>query len=507
MNTLRGFLGLLALAGLVACGGGGGGAPGFTGAADYQIEGIAATGAAMIGATISVNDSKRTSYSCPEKTGTDGKYSCAVSGKAVPPLLMTAQIGSDDSTSLKSPVLDATPGKKSTVHITPLSNALIQIDWAYLSADGRTSSEITNRIKDRKKQITDALSNVIAEAVDADKANSFDFLTDSSFAANTGTGMDRLLDNISVKNVSSNSSETKFEIALKNTTDKSTLGSADTDLTNTTKKVTTKNTTDIQYFNPATPSRVKADFVGGYTVNVTFYSNNGDGSFDPPETKTVTFTVASDYVITCSTEPLTGCTGSLTYDNNVATFTVTKTSGTNSTTVKGSIDNFFKVTATVSSKDTTSNDSTTGNIVGRKNKSTRTNSLQDFAAAYNISVPSLVYRDAGTGAIVTTSDSTKYPLSVSGTVSIGNDGKVISCSIGGFNKCTGGLVLKHNEANGALFTISANNAANTSNTSSATLWGTFTGTVDTTKKVSGTVNARIKDSYKFSGDFTGSTSQ
>jgi len=101
MNTLRGFLGLLALAGLVACGGGGGGTPGVTGTADYQIEGIAATGAAMIGATISVKDSKGTSYSCPDKTGTDGKYSCAVSSKAVPPLLMTAQIGSDDSTASK----------------------------------------------------------------------------------------------------------------------------------------------------------------------------------------------------------------------------------------------------------------------------------------------------------------------------------------------------------------------------------------------------------------------
>ncbi len=499
MITLRLIFGVLTLLALAACGGGGGGG---TGSADYQLEGVAATGAAMVGATISVNDTKGNSYSCANKTGTDGKYSCAVSGKAVPPLLMTAQIGNDDSTSLKSPVLDATPGKTSRVHITPLSNALIQIDWTYLSADGRTATEMTNRLKDRKKQITDALTKVIEEAVGADKVNSFDFLTDSSFAASTGTGMDRLLDNISVKNVSSNSSETKFEIALKNTNDNATFGS--TEATTVTKSVTIKSTTEIKGVNPVKPPRVKADFVGGYTVNVTFYSNNGDGSFDPPETKTVKFTVAEDYAITCSTDPLTGCTGSLAYDNNVATFTVTNTNGTSSTTLKGSVDNFFKVTATVSSKDTSTNDSTTGNIVGWKNKSTRTNSLQDFAGTYNISVPSLVYRDADKGAIVATSDSTKYPTSVSGTVSIGNDGKVSSCSIGGFTNCTGGLVLKHNEDNGALFTISANNAANPNNTSSATLWGTFTGSVDnTTKKASGTVNARIKDSYKFSGDFTG----
>jgi len=410
---------------------------------------------------------------------------------------MSAQIGSDDSTSLKSPVLDATPGKTSRVHITPLSNALIQIDWAYLSADGRTSSEITTRVKDWKKQITDALSNLITEA--GLTSASFDFLTDSSFAANTGAGMDRLLDNISVKNVSSNSSETKIEIALKNTTDKAALASTDTDLTNTIKKVTSKNTNDIQSVNPPTPTRVKANFVGDYTVNVTFYSNNGDGSFVPPETKTVKFTVADDYVITCSTEPLTGCTGSLAYDNNVATFTVTKTSGTSSTTLKGSVDNFFKVTATVSSKDTSNNNSTTGNIVGWKNKSSRSNSLQDFAGTYNINVPSLVYRDADKGAIVTTSDSTKYPSSVSGTVSIGSDGKVSSCSIGGFKNCTGGLVLKHKDLSGALFVISAKD-----NSDSTALWGTFTGSVATDKNVTGAVNARIKDSYKFSGDFTGS---
>ena len=505
MITFRRIFGVLTLLALAACGGGGGGAPGGTGTADYQIEGVAATGAAMVGATISVQDSKGTSYSCANKTGTDGRYSCRVSAKAVPPFVLTAQIGTDDSTALNSVVLEPAAGKTATAHITPLSNALLQIDLVYLNANGTTPAQAIQRVKDRKKQITDALSNVITEAGLA--STNFDFLTDSSFAANTGAGMDRVLDNISVKNTSISSSTTTVEIALKNNPDaneKATLDS--TEETTVKKTVTTKSSTEIQSANPAKLTRNQSEFQGTYTVNTTFYStdvdSNGVSTFFPPETKTATFKVANDNTITC-TGDLTSCSGSLTIDkNNVATFTITK----DNTSLSGSIDNSFKVTATLSSNKTIDgiNKTTSGNTVGWKNKSTRTNSLQDFAGTYNISVPSLVYRDADKGAIVATSDSTKYPTSVSGTVSIGNDGKVSSCSIGGFTNCTGGLVLKHNEDNGALFTISANNAANPNNTSSATLWGTFTGSVDnTTKKASGTVNARIKDSYKFSGDFTG----
>ena len=289
MITLRRIFGVLTLLALAACGGGGGGTPGGTGTADYQIEGVAATGAAMVGATISVKDSKGTSYSCANKTGTDGRYSCRVSGKAVPPFVLTAQIGTDDSTALNSVVLEPTAGKTATAHITPLSNALLQIDLVYLNANDTTPAKAIQRVKDRKQQITDALSNVITEA-GLTSAN-FDFLTDSSFAANTGAGMDRVLDNISVKNTSTSSSTTTVEIALKNTTDKATLSSTDTDLTNTAKKVTSKDSNAIQIVNPVKPTRSQSDFQGTYTVNTTFYSNNGDGSFVPPQTKTGTFTV------------------------------------------------------------------------------------------------------------------------------------------------------------------------------------------------------------------------
>ena len=497
MITLRRIFGVLTLLAVAACGGAGGG--GGTGTADYQIEGVAATGAAMVGATISVNDSKGNSYSCANKTGTDGKYSCAVSGKAVPPLLMTAQIGNDDSTSHKSPVLDATPGKTSRVHITPLSNALIQIDWTYLSANGRTATEMTNRLKARKQQITAALGNVITEA--GLSTDSFDFLTDSSFAANTGQGMDRLLDNISVKNVSSDSNETKFEIALKNTNDKATLGS--TEATTVTKNVTPNtNVTQITSANPKADSKTKDSFVGSYTVNITFYSTDVDSkgvsTFFPPETKTVTFTVDTTYKITC-TDNLADCSGTLAYDNNVATITITK----GNTTLSGSIDNFFKVTATLSSKETTDgiNKTTSGNVVGWKNKSNPTKPLSYFSGTYTITVPNVVYRNGNTGIIKTPDDRTLFPASVSGSITIGTDGKVTACDFGAknFNVCTGGLVLKHKDNGGALFVISAKDQA-----SSPTLWGTFAGSVNDNYQVSGTVNATIKNIYKFSGDFTGS---
>ena len=502
MITLRRIFGVLTLLVLAACGGGGGGG-GSSATADYQIEGVAATGAAMVGATISVEDSKGKSYNCVNKTGTDGKYSCTVSGSAVPPFLLKAQIGTDDSTALNSVVIEATAGKTATAHITPLSNALLQIDLAYLNADSTTPAQAIQRVKDRKKQITDALSNVITEA--GLTSASFDFLTDSSFAANTGAGMDRLLDNISVKNTSTSSSTTTVEIALKNTTDKATLSSTDTDLTNTAKKVTSKDSNAIQIVNPVKPTRSQSDFQGTYTVNTTFYSNNGDGSFVPPQTKTAIFKVASDYTITC-TDTLAGCSGSLTFDkNNVPTFTIKN----GNTTLSGSIDSSFKVTATLNSQSTNADktvNTSSGKVFGWKKNGNQTDLITNYQGTYNISLPTVVYRDGSTGDIATPSNTQLNPSNVSGTISIGADGKVTTCNIGTLKNCTGGLILKHKDQGGASFVISANDASSTSDADllKATFWGTFAGSVDTSKSVSGSLTAKIKDGYKVSGDFTGS---
>jgi hypothetical protein len=426
-----------------------------------------------------------------------------VSGKAVPPFVLTAQIGTDDSTALNSVVLEPTAGKTATAHITPLSNALLQIDLVYLNANDTKLTQAIQRVKDRKQQITAALGNVIAEA--GLSKDTFDFLTDSSFAANTGAGMDRVLDNISVKNTSISASTTTVEIALKNgaDADKATLSSADTDLTNTKQKVTTKDASAIQSVNPVKQPKTQTDFQGTYTVNTTFYSNNGDGSFVPPQTKTATFTVENNK-ITC-TDNLASCSGSLTYDNSVATFTITK----DNISLSGSIDNFFKVTATLSSQKTNPDktvNTSSGKVFGWKIYGKQTDVISNYQGTYNISVPTVVYRDGSTGDIATPSNTQLNPSNVSGTISIGADGKVTTCNIGTLKNCTGGLILKHKDQGGASFVISANDASSTSDADllKATFWGTFAGSVDTSKSVSGSLTAKIKDGYKVSGDFTGS---
>jgi len=111
-----------------------------------------------------------------------------------------------------------------------------------------------------------------------------------------------------------------------------------------------------------------------------------------------------------------------------------------------------------------------------------------------------------TGKIETPSDTLKNPSSVSGTITIGSDGKVTACTIVSLKNCTGGLILKHKDQGGASFVISANDAASTIDTDliKSTFWGTFAGSVDTSKSVSGSLTAKIKDGYKVSGDFTGS---
>ncbi len=66
---------------LSACGGGGDSAPQQTNPQSQKISGVAATGAAMQGATVNITCSAGSGTAI---TGTDGSYSAPVSGASLP---------------------------------------------------------------------------------------------------------------------------------------------------------------------------------------------------------------------------------------------------------------------------------------------------------------------------------------------------------------------------------------------------------------------------------------
>ena len=157
----------------------------------------------------------------------------------------------------------------------------------------------------------------------------------------------------------------------------------------------------------------------------------------------------------------------------------TKGTGNNTDTTKGSV---------VSTSFTPNSTQTSGS-----NTNTNTNTiptvktLSDFAGTYTIN------------ATWTSSDGETD--SGTGTVVIASNGSVSSCSGGGvFVVCSGSVALK-NDGSGATFSMTAKSDTD------GTITATATGSVSNTFALSGSFDGTSKiekDTYTFSGTFTGS---
>lgn len=183
----------LAVAALMACGGGGGGSP------TAQLNGVAAYGAPMAGAIVTLTDANGQTRSAT--AGSDGSYSLDVTGLTAP-FLLKASGSFGDSVKEYSALMVSAPktGETSTANITPLTHALVTM----VSSDGTSPNEFSDISKLKALDSTKlnaalgtlqaALKDVLT---DAGLSNTFDPVT-VSFKADRTTAADVLLDTIKV---------------------------------------------------------------------------------------------------------------------------------------------------------------------------------------------------------------------------------------------------------------------------------------------------------------------
>lgn len=193
----------IAVAVLSACGGGGDSSssstpstspPATTTPTKQTVSGVAATGAAMQGATVTLTDAAGKSVSCPADA-TTGAFQCDVTGLTAPFVLAATGNVADSQATLIS--LSATAGTQ-TINITPLTNAiaatLIGDNPAKLLGDtGLLQSKVTaSAVSAIVKAYSDALADLLAATGNA----GVDLISGSLTAG--APGLDRLLDQVKV---------------------------------------------------------------------------------------------------------------------------------------------------------------------------------------------------------------------------------------------------------------------------------------------------------------------
>ena len=197
---------------LSACGGGGDSAPQQTNPQSQKISGVAATGAAMQGATVNITCSAGSGTAI---TGTDGSYSAPVSGASLPCVLTATS--SDGKTVLHS--LIAGSGSVSscaTANVTPLTELLLaqlagqdpaKYAAAFSSATTVNASDVT--------AAQSALVKVL-QSGGFDASSISDFLG-GAISAGSGQGYDAVLDTLQAALVKAGVTLTDLSTAVAST--------------------------------------------------------------------------------------------------------------------------------------------------------------------------------------------------------------------------------------------------------------------------------------------------
>lgn len=176
---------------LSACGGGGDSAPPQNSPQSQTISGVAATGAALLGATVNITCS---SGSGTATTGTDGTYSAPVSGASLP-CVVTAT-SSDGKTVLHSLVAGSgSISGAATANVTPLTELLLaqlagQDPTQYVAAFSATTTVSATDVTAAQAALVKVLQSA---GFDASSIN--DFLG-GTISAGSGQGYDGVLDKL-----------------------------------------------------------------------------------------------------------------------------------------------------------------------------------------------------------------------------------------------------------------------------------------------------------------------
>jgi len=215
------FMGIVVSCALVACGGGGGGSSSSSGSgggggsaagASIVLTGVVATGAPLIGATVSVVDGRGVSQGATVSSLADGSYEMTLSSTSpTMPLLIQANgvdmYGSPVVLYSVAQAITTGSNAKTLVHVTPLTNAVTALllggnprphfqnastrysTWALLGNSLALTAASTFVKTAIRANLTDARLTDIARV---------DFFKDSTFAANK-TGLDAVLEGVRVQ--------------------------------------------------------------------------------------------------------------------------------------------------------------------------------------------------------------------------------------------------------------------------------------------------------------------
>lgn len=189
----------IAVLALSACGGGDSSAdgttnPGTGSPAKQTVSGVAATGAAMQGATVTLTDAAGKSVNCPADA-TTGSFQCDVTGLTAPFVLAATGNVADSQATLIS--LSATAGTQ-TINITPLTNAIAATiigdnPTKLLTNTSLLQSKVTaSSVSSTVKAYSDALAALLTATGNA----GVDLISGSLTAG--APGLDRLLDQVKV---------------------------------------------------------------------------------------------------------------------------------------------------------------------------------------------------------------------------------------------------------------------------------------------------------------------
>ena len=209
---------LVSLFTLAACGGGGDDAPAPAPvpAATTTVTGVAASGAAFTGATVTVTDSRGTVVgSTDAPVGTNGTYSVTLAAGAVPPFVLTATrtMANGATDSLVSVLPSA---GSATVNLTPLTTLVASRlspsgNPLTLAAEVQAKTATVDPASVAAK--TAEVKQIVAPAMAATNTTNVDLLN-GTFAVD-GTGHDRLLDTLTVNIIPASGTSANIEVGLK----------------------------------------------------------------------------------------------------------------------------------------------------------------------------------------------------------------------------------------------------------------------------------------------------
>ena len=231
---------------LVACGGGGGSNASSTPTPSPSLSGIAAIGAAMAGAKVTLKDSN--GKTATASADINGNFSFSNIGGFTPPIMLRAEANvSGTSYKLHSLLTSAPTAGDTTLNVTPATEALTAQtlggtpETAFDSSGSGFKEAKSAKLAAAKAKLMAALRDTLL-AIEGLDTDAVDLMT-GKFAADQ-TGMDKLLDLVEF------SADDKGAITLKDKKNSNTFSTiTETDSSETVSKIsvpdTTLNTTGI----------------------------------------------------------------------------------------------------------------------------------------------------------------------------------------------------------------------------------------------------------------------